>query len=133
MARAGGPYGKDKGGKGKPGGKGFAPPEAPEAPPAAPPGKYTEAELGTPNNPGLLDDKEAFQGIVKQAVDPNSGVGFVSDEKVTQTYGKDASLYATICPWVQEMDLQEGDSVLFNLADEPQDEPQITHIIRIAC
>ena len=36
------------------------------------------------------------------------------------------------CPWVKDMNLQTGDSVAFNLADEPRDEPQITRIVKLA-
>merc|ERR1719198_2752625 len=94
--------------------------------------KFTEAELRTPDNPGLLDGAPVYEGAIKLPVDHSSGFGFVQSDKVMQQYGKDAFLHVKNCPWIREMELQTGENVMFNLADEPKDEPQISHIIFLA-
>jgi cold shock CspA family protein len=72
-----------------------------------------------------------YAGIVEKS--PNAtGFGFISNDEVKQKYGgvKDVFLHLSKCPWVKEMDLQEGEPVLFNLAAEPKDEPQVKRIVR---
>jgi cold shock CspA family protein len=108
---------QDFGGKG---GKGFG--GAPKRPAMA--GVASE-------NPGLEDGEPVYNGVVKHNINPSTGYGFVQDDTVAMLYpGKDAFLHVKYCPWAADMGLNIGDSVMFNLLEDEQGNPQVKRIVK---
>lgn len=87
-----------------------------------------EVEAGPTENPGLIEGDFIYTGIVKNPPDPVTGYGFIECEEIGS---KDAFLHIQRCPWVKTMNLQAGEAVLFNVAEQPKDEPQVKRIIRV--
>jgi cold shock CspA family protein len=110
---------QDAWGMGK-GGKGFG--GAPKRPAMA---------TAPVENPGLIPEEQIYTGTVKHNINPNTGYGFVQDDTVTMMYpGKDAFLHIKYCPWAADMGLNIGDSVMFNLLEDEQGNPQVKRIVK---
>jgi cold shock CspA family protein len=100
--------------KPKGGGKGFKGPPGPAA-----------------ENPGLDESAQAFTGTIKHVPNGTTGYGFIQDDNVAALYGgKDAFLHMAVCPWVEQMELQIGDIVHFNVELNEKQAPQVTRIVK---
>jgi cold shock CspA family protein len=114
------PAGADWGGKG------------PKKPKGAGKGKDKDsAPAGPVDNPGILEDEQVFTGIIKHVPNSTTGYGFITCEQVAQLYGgKDAFLHLAICPWIEQMNLQIGDIVNFNVELNDKMAPQVKRITK---
>jgi cold shock CspA family protein len=83
-------------------------------------------------NPGLDMNEQVFQGAIKHPPNPNTGYGFVQEDTISQMYGgKDAFLHIKHCPWAQDMNLQVGDMVQFNVIEDEKGNPQVTRVTKV--
>jgi cold shock CspA family protein len=104
-------------GKGPKGGKGIVYAQYP-------PGAVVE-------NPGLEEGEHIFTGTIKHVPNAKTGFGFISDENVAAQYGgKDAFLHLAIVPWIEQMTLQVGDIVHFNVELNEKQAPQVKRIVK---
>jgi cold shock CspA family protein len=82
-------------------------------------------------NPGLIESEQIFTGTIKHVPSGKTGYGFIQDHSVSALYGgKDAFLHLAVCPWVEQMNLQMGDVVSFNVELNEKGAPQVKRIIR---
>jgi cold shock CspA family protein len=80
-------------------------------------------------NPGLDGSLPTFMGILKAPVNDN-GYGFIASPDCTTKYGCDAWLHRKNCPWVEYMDLEKGDRVLFQVELNERNQPAVMRIIK---
>merc|ERR1719321_218710 len=80
------------------------------------------------DNPGLDVSQPILSGVVKCSPLPTTGYGFLYSEELQATYpGKDVFLHLKMCPWVQDMQLANGEAVQFNYS-ATDGKPQVTRI-----
>merc|ERR1719272_1682169 len=78
-------------------------------------GKGKESDGPPPENPGLDETQKVYVGSVKTQVSQKHGYGFLDCQECRDDYGRDAFVHVKRCGWVHEMDLQLGETVLFNM------------------
>lgn len=82
-------------------------------------------------NPGLEPGVEVYTGTVKHAVNADTGYGFISSEAVQAIHpGTDCFLHQKLCPWVTDMNLNQGETVQFNFIVNVKSKPQVSRIVR---
>jgi cold shock CspA family protein len=81
-------------------------------------------------NPGLDGSLETFQGILKAPVNDN-GYGFVASQECSNKYGRDAWLHRKNCPWLEFMDLEKGDKILFQVELNERGAPAVMRIVKV--
>ena len=80
-------------------------------------------------NPGLDGSLQTFMGILKAPVNDN-GYGFIASQDCITKFGKDAWLHRKNCPWLEYMDLEKGDRVLFQVEINERGQPAVMRIVK---
>merc|ERR1719247_347576 len=80
-------------------------------------------------NPGLNPKLPTFEGIIKQVPSEDSGFGFIKSAAMNQLHGRDAFLHNKNCPWIFGMNLQQDQTVLFQVEMNERKQPAVVSIV----
>merc|ERR1712224_405733 len=84
---------------------------------------------GRAPNPGLNPKLPTFEGIIKQVPSEDSGFGFIKSAAMNQLHWRDAFLHNKNCPWIFGMNLQQDQTVLFQVEMNERKQPAVVSLV----